>query len=283
MPSIIIPAYNEEAVIGRTLESVLSSIGDLEVEVIVVCNACQDRTAEFARSIDERVRVIETETPGKCNAINLGESYAQTFPRIYLDADITVSRTFVPDMVVALSDKQPRVAWPNVEYDLSESSWAVRAFYKVWTTLPYNQPGRIGVGVYALSEGGRASFGDFPEIISDDGFIRGLLDAAQRTVVESCHTTVRAPKDWSSLIAVRTRSRMGVMELGQKHPEAMQKHSVKRELPWASYLACLRPSVLLAMPVYLAGVLITKRQAKQRLAAKVDALRWDRDLSQRPA
>ena len=52
----------------------------------VVANACTDRTAEIAR--EAGVRVVEISTPGKANALRLGDAECVTFPRIYVDADI---------------------------------------------------------------------------------------------------------------------------------------------------------------------------------------------------
>lgn len=281
MTSVIIPAFNEETVIGRTLDSLIESIGDSPAEILVVCNACNDRTAEIARSYGQRVQVIETTKGGKCNAINLGEKNAKTFPRIYLDADITVSPTFFADIENALCGTPIHAAWPNVAYDTEDSSWLVAGFYRVWTTLPYNRPGRIGVGVYAVSETGRATFGSFPNIISDDGYFRGLFDPEKRLVVHSCHTFVLAPRDLRSLVAVRVRSRMGVQQLHRDYPELMKRHSSKQELTWKSYLPCLKPGVLAFFPVYFAVVLLTKISAFRKLRQNEDSAIWNRDLSQR--
>lgn len=281
MTSVIIPAYNEAAVIGRTLESVLASVGDSPVEVVVVCNACDDDTAEIARRYEPKVTVIETPRCGKCNAINLGEQHAKTFPRIYLDADITVSSTFVADLEKALGESSVDAAWPGVRYELSESSWPVAAFYRVWTAMPYNRPGRIGVGAYAVSESGRSKFGQFPDIISDDGYVRGLFEADKRRIVESCHTVVLPPKDLRSLIAVRVRSRMGVYGLRQSHPEVMNRHRSRGQFRLADYLACLHPAVLVSAPIYAVVTLLTKYKARRRLGAQQPKLNWDRDLSQR--
>ena len=179
-----------------------------------------------------KVTVIETPQGGKCNAINLGEQQAQTFPRIYLDADITVSPSFVDEMENAFGDPGVYAAWPDVRYDLSESGWLVAGFYRVWTALPYNRPGRIGVGAYAVSEAGRATFGPFPNIISDDGYIRGLFEADKRRIVGSCHTVVLPPRNLQSLVSVRIRSRMGVDQLRREHPEVMRRHSTTQELNW---------------------------------------------------
>lgn len=50
--SIIIPAYNEEKLIGRCLDSIVAASVPYkgQVEVIIVLNRCTDRTEEIARS-----------------------------------------------------------------------------------------------------------------------------------------------------------------------------------------------------------------------------------------
>lgn len=72
--SIIIPAYNEQARIGSTLDRVLDSIRDQQwsAEVLVVNDGSRDNTAQIVRSIareNPSVRLIE-------NARNRGKGYS---------------------------------------------------------------------------------------------------------------------------------------------------------------------------------------------------------------
>ena len=72
MPTVVIPAYNEAQGIERTLRAVLAQeIANLTV--IVVPNACVDDTAARARTVEPRVIVVETATPGKPEAMNHAE------------------------------------------------------------------------------------------------------------------------------------------------------------------------------------------------------------------
>jgi glycosyltransferase involved in cell wall biosynthesis len=89
MPSVIIPAHNEEAVIGRGLTALLDGLDD-EWEVVVVGNGCSDRTLEVSAQFAPRVQVGETPVASKVAAMNLGDQIATSFPRIYLDADVTL-------------------------------------------------------------------------------------------------------------------------------------------------------------------------------------------------
>ena len=69
--SVVIPAHNEEVVLGRGLDGVLSGALLGEIDVVVVCNGCSDGTADVARSYGDRVRVIETPIPSKTHE-NIG-------------------------------------------------------------------------------------------------------------------------------------------------------------------------------------------------------------------
>ncbi len=72
--SVIIPAYNAEAFIGQTLDSVIAQTYT-KLEIIVVDDGSTDGTAEVARSFaqqDERVRLLQKPNGGVASARNLG-------------------------------------------------------------------------------------------------------------------------------------------------------------------------------------------------------------------
>ena len=58
--SVVIPAHNEQAVLGRCLKSLLGEAEPGELEVVVVCNSCPDQTQQVARSFGPDVCVVET-------------------------------------------------------------------------------------------------------------------------------------------------------------------------------------------------------------------------------
>jgi len=85
--SVVIPAHNEEARIGRTLRDYAGAFPD--GEVIVVVNACSDGTAAAVRrSGTPNVRVLEIEEPiGKGGAVRAGFAVAASPLVGYADAD----------------------------------------------------------------------------------------------------------------------------------------------------------------------------------------------------
>src|SRR5687768_4810251 len=191
--SIIIPAYNEKLVIGACLQNLIQPSETIAPEIIVVCNGCSDTTADIVRSFGDAARCIEIEMASKVDALNVGDRAASYFPRFYLDADIRISIGDVWKVVAEMQRKNALAAAPQMRIDLSGSSWAVRSYYDIWCDLPYCRAGMIGAGVYALSEEGRRSFPEFPNIIADDRYIRALFREDQRIGVSDADSIVNAP------------------------------------------------------------------------------------------
>jgi glycosyltransferase involved in cell wall biosynthesis len=207
--SVVIPAYNEEAVIGRLLTSLRYRSAD--DEIIVVCDGCSDSTAEVARSF-AGVEVMEKPRGGKPSALNTGDSRATRFPRFFVDADIVVTATALHE-VADLMIEGIEAGAPRCEVDLRLSSWAVRRFYDVWTKLPYLTEGMLGSGVLGLTQRGRARFQEFPPVIDDDEFVRRLFTIDERVHGTAGAFIVTAPARVGPLIRIKTRSRLGIMEL----------------------------------------------------------------------
>lgn len=208
--SIVIPAYNEAEVIER----VLTALG-AETNAIVVCNGCTDDTSGRARRVGgEFVRVIETAVASKSDALNLGDRAAAGFPRFYVDADIVVSRAAIIEVARVMAQR-PGVlaAAPLIAFDLSARQWGVRAFYEIWSMLPYCRSGMIGAGIYALSEEGRKRFDRFPNITADDEFVRLHFAPHERLTVETSRFTVIPPTTLAGVIKITTRAHFGEYEL----------------------------------------------------------------------
>ena len=84
MISIIIPAHNEEAYLGATLDA-LERQNYKWCELIIVANGCTDRTSELARGRCHRLIVLSQKNLGM--ARNLGARRAKGEILLFLDAD----------------------------------------------------------------------------------------------------------------------------------------------------------------------------------------------------
>ena len=88
--SIVIPAHNEEALLGRTLEALrtaLAGIGDAS-EIVVVDDSSTDRTAEIAGA--HGARVVRAEVHQIAAARNAGARAAAGGYLVFVDADTIV-------------------------------------------------------------------------------------------------------------------------------------------------------------------------------------------------
>src|SRR5687768_15628594 len=119
MISVIIPAHNEERVIGRGVAAVTAEARPGELEVIVVCNGCRDGTADEARRVGEEVRVIVTDVASKVHALNLGDAAARGFPRFFVDADVVLTLDELRRLAARLESGDVLAVAPRFQMDLT--------------------------------------------------------------------------------------------------------------------------------------------------------------------
>lgn len=273
--SVVIPAHDEAAVIERCLTSMAPFGPDPALDVVVVANGCSDGTAERARRAG--ARVIETHHPGKANALNLGDDNCTAFPRVYLDADVVIAHADLVALVREVSRPGVLAAAPRLSWDPTGTNWAVRAYYRVWSALPYVTRGLLGSGVYALSAEGRARFEAFPTLVGDDTFVRSLFAEDERRLVEDAVFTVHPPRTLRSLIAIKTRVWSG----NELHDRAgLPARAGAGGGPSSAGVLRRRPDLWSALPVYAAVYGVARMNAKRRMRAGT-ASTWDRDLTSR--
>jgi cellulose synthase/poly-beta-1,6-N-acetylglucosamine synthase-like glycosyltransferase len=96
--TVLVPAYNEEAGIASTVQSLLDSTYP-DLQIIVIDDGSTDRTVEIAEGIgDPRVEVIRKPNGGKAAALNTGLAQARYDIVVMVDADTV----FEPDAVQRL-------------------------------------------------------------------------------------------------------------------------------------------------------------------------------------
>src|SRR5262249_32292918 len=87
--AVLIPAYNEEKVINRTVQAVLAS-DYRNLHVIVVDDGSKDRTLEVVRRAfqhDDRVLILSKPNGGKAEALNYGLAHLQQNEQIFIGID----------------------------------------------------------------------------------------------------------------------------------------------------------------------------------------------------
>lgn len=223
--TVIIPAHDEAAVIGRCLDYLFAGApDDAGMQVIVVANGCGDATAEIARRHLPKVRVIELERGSKTGAINAGIAAADHGALVVLDADVLCSYASARALIEAVTEPGIMVAAPTIRLDTATASAPVRAYYRVWERQPYARAARGGAGCYALSPEASARIGAFPDLIADDIWLHTRFDDAERKLVAQdgdgnpVFTTVFPPRTVAGLIQVEARRQIGTAQVARDHP-----------------------------------------------------------------
>lgn len=214
--SVIIPAHNEENVLGRCLDALLADADPAELEVIVAANGCTDRTIEIARSYGDPVRVVEIVEASKHAALNAGDAAATALPRAYLDADITIGAAAIRAVAAELERTGALVGAPRAVMDFQGCPAIVRSFYRIWCELPWFSDNLVGSGIYVLSAAGHARLGAFPDITNDDQYVHDLFETRERVTASSHQFLVRPPRTVAGLIKRRTRTLIGQRELDKR-------------------------------------------------------------------
>jgi len=107
--SVIIAAYNEEKVIAETLRAVLGTDYVGEMEVLVVDDGSQDRTAAEVEAmvvLDPRVRLLRQENRGKARALQRGLATMRTGIVVFLDADTHCQRDTLRRLVQPFANER---------------------------------------------------------------------------------------------------------------------------------------------------------------------------------
>jgi glycosyltransferase involved in cell wall biosynthesis len=271
--SIIIPAHNEARVLGRLLGALTPS-GRREYDILVVANGCSDDTVAVARTFP--VNVLETPVASKAKALALGDKHARDFPRLYVDADVELSRDAVELLVAALRGTAHAAA-PKRVLPTTGVSWPVRAYYEVWNRLPVVQQELVGRGVIAVDEIGHERLLPWGEAMADDLRASLSFEPEEMVIVEGARVFVWPPRTYRDLLARRVRAMTGnsLFVQGPAAPARRANTSVRHVVGIISR----EPRMLPAAAVFVATAVLAKVAGWGR--ARGGDTRWLRDESSR--
>lgn len=205
--SFVIPAYNEEALIGACLESVLTEIrrSGVDAEVVVVNNASADRTGEIARGY-AGVKVVDEPKKGLVNARHAGFENS-TGPLVAnIDSDTIVPEGWLTTVVksFAADPKLVCLSGPYIYYDMSAwNRFLIRLFY-ILTWLIY------ALNHYVLRVGSVVQGGNF--VFRRDAWLKaGGFDTSIAFFGEDTDVAVRLSKvgkvKWTWGLPMKTSGR----------------------------------------------------------------------------
>lgn len=273
MASIIVPAHNESAVIERCLDSLIDQEG--VDNIIVACNGCSDNTAELVKQYD--VLCLDIEKPSKTNALNEAEKHVNSYPIFYLDADTVLQSGAIKTICQKLEEKPHlKLVAPTPIINTDQSSWLVKQYYKIWLNLPYIKSGVIATCSFIVTEKGRKQFSHFPDIINDDRFIHCQFKASEISNIAGANIYIEAPRAIYSLIKIKTRARLGNMQLQKLGlcPEPKEKKYA------SSFTSLLLSKKFIPAVIYYSTATIIRLRSLRQMRS-INTYRWEKDHSSR--
>jgi Glycosyl transferase family 2 len=274
--SVIVPAHNEEQVVGRLLRDLLDESG-ASLEIWVVCNGCTDRTAEVARGFGSAVNVVEIDEASKRLALARGDAEATAFPRLFIDADVEITGRSVLHLVEELSSGDVEAVGPERIIPMVGVSPWVRWYYDVWRCLPQVRSGLFGRGVIAVTEAGNERIRALPPSMGDDLAASEAFAPHERRIIPSATVVVHPPRTVRDLYRRRVRA-----VTGNAQADATAVRGSASTTSPATLLGMVRerPSLALRLPVFV-GFTIAARVAARRAIRAGDFDTWRRDDSSR--
>lgn len=122
--SVVIPAYNEEKRLSKTLESVVDFLArqNYQSEVIVVSDGSTDKTVELANSFSGRIKnlkvIDQKENHGKGYGTRLGILEAKGRIRLFMDADNSTSIDQINNFLPYFSRTAPHPGQAGQGFDI---------------------------------------------------------------------------------------------------------------------------------------------------------------------
>ena len=135
--SIIIPAFNEEAYIGPTLDSIqaaetkLRNSQDVDVETIVVDNNSTDGAAAVARA--KGATVVHEPVQGIARARNTGAHHAEGDVLVFIDSDVNMPNTLLEAIHEAMSN--PACVGGGIDVEYRPKRISIRFYLRAWRLL----------------------------------------------------------------------------------------------------------------------------------------------------
>lgn len=180
--SIIVPCFNEEAVIQesyRRMKLVIDDLHDYASEILFINDGSRDNTATLLHLIaeaDSRVRVLHfSRNFGHQAAVTAGIHHCESDLAVIIDADLQDP----PELIPAILKKQ-EAEQANVVYCVREERKGEGVFKKMTATLFYRMINRMSEVSFPLDTGDfrlvdRQVMDEFSRFREKGKYIRGLI------------------------------------------------------------------------------------------------------------
>ena len=233
--SVIIPAFNEETVIGKTIASLLAARRPAAFEILVVDDGSTDGTYELVRTAygsEPAVRCFSLPNGGKHAALNYGIAQARGEIIVTLDADTVVAREAI--VLLARRFANPAIGavagnakvgnrinlltrWQALEYVTSQN--IDRRALDVLNGITV-VPGAIGAWRRAAMEKTGGFSAD--TLAEDSDLTIQIIKLGYRICYEEeAIASTEAPADIRGFLRQRFRWMFGTFQVAWKHTDAL--------------------------------------------------------------
>jgi cellulose synthase/poly-beta-1,6-N-acetylglucosamine synthase-like glycosyltransferase/spore germination protein YaaH/peptidoglycan/xylan/chitin deacetylase (PgdA/CDA1 family) len=234
--SVLIPAYNEEKVIEKTLSNLMKS-NYKNIEVLVIDDGSKDSTADIVRDFalsNDIVRLITKENGGKFSALNLGFTEAKADYIVTIDADTIILPDTIENLIMPFADSKVDAVCGNVQVGNDKNILTGFQTVEYITTQNYDRrafdvlncisvvPGATGAWKKSkvIEAGGYSS-----ETLTEDADLTlTMLEHKARIVyAPAARSITEAPETTSALFKQRFRWSFGTFQCLWKHRKSFFK------------------------------------------------------------
>lgn len=279
--TIVVPAFDEAAVIGSTLRA-LARLDPAPLEVIVVDDGSRDATAEVVeRHVDlvPGLRLLRQANAGKAAALDRGLGEARGEILVVIDADTVVEPGFLGAILPHFQDPAVGAVAGNVKVGNRRSLFSALQALEYVVSINLDKRAQAALGLVGIVPGAAGAFrssairdiGGYPgdTLVEDADLTVALLRAGWRIDFEPRAVTwTEAPERLKEVLKQRRRWAFGTVQVAHKHSPALLDEHAGRVglllLPWQLVTQVVLPLFGPLADVFLVYLVVVHDHAEAR-------------------
>jgi peptidoglycan-N-acetylglucosamine deacetylase len=238
--AVLIPAYNEEKVIVRTIRSVMMS-NYKNICIVVIDDGSQDKTYDVARQsypadiASGRLTVLTKQNGGKADALNYALERIDEELYVGIDADGVIAHDAITNLVPHFADPKIGAVAGNAKVGNRVNLWTRWQALEYITSQNFERraldlfdvvmvvPGAIGAWRTAPVKAGGGYHSN--TVAEDADLTMNLLEQGYSVIYEDrALAFTEAPVNADGLVRQRFRWSFGILQAIYKHKGAISKH-----------------------------------------------------------